>query len=618
MQAPEAQSQLTHAEANKLLDLVGANPTLINIATAYRRLSALTAAVPHTTIRFAALSTFTLDPMTPSLQLAALGARIELHPWIAPFGQLAPTLIDANSPVTPFAPDVVLIAARLADVVPNLYDGPQSNNTDGLMATVSDYLDQLDASITTYRDRSSATLLLQNFERPSYIVSAISEFEAAGGQLHAWRYANSRLRSLAEKIGNCHVMDYDALVARHGSRHWIDPRTELYGRIPIAAGHYFDYAKFIVRHLRPIAGRSKKLIVLDADNTLWGGILGDDGLDGIQLGHDFPGNAYLRFQRRLLALHQRGILLCIASKNEPGSVEHAVASHPEMILRPEHFTSMHVSWSAKPDAIRHIAETLNLGLDSFVFIDDSAVECAMMRDSLPDVMTVLLPDDPARFADVIESLDCFDQFTLSDEDRRRGVMYKAEADRRQLATTAVDLPTFYRSLQMRLTIGVNDKRHAGRAAQMTQRTNQFNMNTIRCVEDDIQAWIRAPDVDVFSLGLTDQFGDSGIVGLAVVRKSDDNWHLHMLLMSCRVLGRTIESTFVAWIANRARTAGVPNLGATFVSTPKNQPFADFYHKCAFESGPAESQSRQWVLDLDSADTRIPDWFTIEALESASR
>lgn len=608
-------SKLSQASAIAQLEKVRAEPSVLNLLAAQRQLDALATAIPHAPLKLACLSSYTFDPLVGPVRVAALLAGIRVDAWTAPFGQIAATLIDPRAGVDTFAPDVVLIASRLADVVPDLYDGLTTVEPPTAQ-TVADALDQLAAAISAFRQRSSATILIQNFERPDFVVAGLDESESDGGPIAIWRDANRRLKEIGDGAGNCHVMDYDALVARHGSTSWIDPRTEQYGRIPVAAKHHWDYGQFVVRHLRPLAGKSKKVIVLDADNTLWGGILGDDGLDGIQLGHDFPGNAFVRFQRRLLALQKRGIVLCVASKNEPGSVEHAIASHPEMVLRPDDFACMCVSWSPKPDAIREIAATLNLGLDSFVFIDDSAVECAMMREALPEVMTVQLPEDPARYAGVVASLDCFDQYKLSDEDRRRGAMYRAEADRKQLATSTVDLPSFYRGLQMRLTFAINDERRAARAAQMTQRTNQFNMHTIRCTEVDIRSWMRSADHDVVTLGLQDRFGDSGVVGLAVVRKSTDTWVLHMLLMSCRVLGRTVESTLIAWIAQRAQAAGAAELHGIFAGTAKNQPFADFYHSCGFERLSVDTEAHEWVLKLESADTTIPDWFAIDREEAA--
>lgn len=598
-----------HADAIECLDGVRQNPTIVNLLMAHRRLDVLASAIPHVNVRMATLASFTIDPLTAPIQVAALAAGIRLETWNSPFGQVIPTLVDPGVGLDAFAPDIVLVATRLADVVPQLYDGVLDGVPTAVTA-VADWLDQLDAALMSFRQRSRATLLLQTFERPTFLVSGLAEAFTPGSQLDIWRTANERLQQIADRVGKCNLVDYDALVSRHGSRTWIDPRTERYGRIPIAAHHYWDYARFIVRHLRPLVGRTKKVIVLDADNTLWGGILGDDGPNGIKLGHDFPGNAFVAFQRRLLGLQRRGVVLCIASKNEPGSVESVVSTHPEMVLRPEHFACMRVSWSPKPDAIREIGRILNLGLDSFVFIDDSAVECAMMRETLPEVEIVQLPEDPARYSDVIESLDCFDQYTLSSEDRQRSAMYKAEADRRQLAETTVDLPSFYRGLRMTLTFGVDDERQIARAAQMTQRTNQFNMNTIRCTEDDIRRSMAAADEEVITLSLSDRFGDSGVVGLAIIHKQPDIWGLPMLLMSCRVLGRTVESTLIAWIAQRALAAGAKELRASFEPTAKNQPFADFYRKCGFAPASADSPARLWVLKLDQADTTIPDWITV--------
>jgi FkbH-like protein len=342
-------------------------------------------------------------------------------------------------------------------------------------------------------------------------------------------------------------------------------------------------------------------------------VVGDVGVDGIALGHDYPGNAYVAFQKRILDLYNRGVILALASKNQPGVVEEVLARHPEMVLRAEHFAAMKINWEPKPNNLRQMAAELNLGLDSFVFIDDSAVECELMRASLPEVLSVNLPQDPALYPGVIESLDCFDQWTVSEEDRTRGRLYKAEAGRRELQAAAVDMPTFYRRLEMKVSLYVNHLPHVARAAQMTARTNQFNMHSIRCSEDDIRRFMTSPEWSVFTLALADRFGDNGIVGLAAVRRDPAEWLVHLFLMSCRVLGRTVEQAFVGWIAERAKAAGVRRLKAEMAPTSKNKPFANFYKDRGFVEEGQAGGVQQWVWDLPGADTALPDWLHVSVV-----
>ncbi|HKQ46826.1 MAG TPA: HAD-IIIC family phosphatase [Phycisphaerae bacterium] len=597
-------------QANALLDEVHRQPTIAKIAQAARVLGPHRSALATAPVRVACLSSFTFDPLKSALELQGLRAGFAFDVHIGPYGQFDRELIDPASGTTAFKPDVVLLAVRLHDVSPAIYDGFNSLSSVEAEQRIDDWMARLRSALTTFRQHSAATVLLQNYEVPAWPALGIAGAAAPLSQAALIERAGQALRELASSMENVYVMDYDALVARHGRARWTDRRMALYARIPVSAENYWALAGFYVQHLRPLYGLSKKVLVLDADNTLWGGVVGDVGMEGIALGPDYPGSAYVAMQRRALELYHRGIVLCIASKNEPGSVEEVLDRHPEMVLRREHFSAMRINWRSKPENLQDMAAELNLGIDSFVFVDDSPVECDLVRTTLPSVLTVALPAEPAEYAAAIEALDCFEQWSISAEDRQRGALYRAEAGRRSLQTAAVDMPTFYRQLEMEMTLGVNEPAAVSRAAQMTQRTNQFNMHTIRCSEDDIRRFMASGDSLVVTLALKDRFGDNGTVGLAVVRRGRDEWVLHLLLMSCRILGRTVEQAFVDWIAARASASGASKLVGEFVPTKKNAPFAGFYGSCGFAAGPAEGTLQRWMKPLDGRSPTLPDWLKI--------
>jgi FkbH-like protein len=602
------------AAANAVLAEVAADPSLVNIARATRELKASRAALARVSLRLGCVSSFTFEPLQPALELQGLRAGIGMDIYTGPFGQFEQELIDPSSGLAAFEPDVVLLAVRLQDVCPALYEAFNSLRGDDATRLLEEWIGRLRAALSSFRGRSAAHVLVQNYDMPASPALGIADRHADVSQRVVIDGANQALSELAGSFENVHVMDYDSLVAGHGRLTWADARTAYYARIPVAPAHYWALAGFYVRHLRPLYGLSAKVLVLDADNTLWGGVVGDVGVDGIALGQDYPGNAYVAFQKRVLDLHKRGVVLCLASKNQPGSVEEVFKQHPDMVLREEHFAAMRVNWDPKPESVRRLGADLNLGLDSFVFMDDSAVECEMMRTALPEVHTVHLPRDPAEYPGIIESLDCFDQWSVSDVDRKRGRMYKAEVGRRELQTASIDMPTFYRQLEMKVELFVNHAAHVARASQMSNRTNQFNMHTIRCSEDDIRAYMTGEDSDVYTLALRDRFGDNGVVGLAVVRKASARWVLHLFLMSCRVLGRTVEQTFVAWIAARAREAGAERLAAEFVPTAKNKPFSTFYADCGFVEAESSGEVRYWAWQLKDADATTPDWIELAVVE----
>lgn len=609
---------MDRSTADALYAAIDSDPTLTNIAVAMRQRDDLRSVYAKTPLRLACAASFTLDPVKPSLELQAIRAGFDVSVHIAPYGQYLQELIRTDSSITAFQPNVVILAVRLQDVCPDIYTAFNSFSTGEADKQLTDWFENLAAALRTFRSHSRATILIQNYDQPAESAQGIADLQADASQRQCIATANDQLNQLAASLENVFVMDYDALVARHGRLNWADPRTALFARIPVAPKNYWALTGFYIRHLRPLYGLTKKVIVLDADHTLWGGVVGDVGLHGIALGHDFPGNAFVEFQKRLLDLYCRGVVLAIASKNEAGSVEEVLDKHPEMILRREHFAALRVNWDPKPQNVQQIAETLNLGLDSFVFIDDSPMECEMMRAALPQITTIQLPADPAQYPRIIESLDLFDQWSISSEDRQRGAMYKAEADRRDLQTHVVDMPSFYRQLQMKLRLFVNYEPHVARISQMTNRTNQFNMNTIRCSEDDIRRFLREPNVDIITLALEDRFGDNGTVGLAIVQHEGETSNIHMLLMSCRILGRTVEQTFIDWIAQRARAKGAKKLTADLVSTAKNKPFSGFYENCGFTISGSQGAVQRWTKELSSVPAQLPDWFEIEVAETASR
>lgn len=606
------------ATAAGLFAVLERNPTLLNLSQAARALLPHRAALGRVPLRLGCLSTFTFDPLRSAVELQGLRAGFAMDTYLAPFGQFDQEMIIPASGLAAFAPQAVILAIRLQDVCPALYDSFNSLSADAARRSLEDWIDRLHCALLTFRRHCAAHVLLQNYDAPAWPAMGMADRRQPGSQLGLVDTANRRLHELAAAVPQTFVMDYDALVALHGRAAWSDPRMSLYARIPVAPANYWHLAGFYVRHLRPLFGLSRKVIAVDADNTLWGGVVGDVGIGGIALGPDYPGSAYVAFQKRLLDLYHRGIVLCLASKNEGAVVDEVLVKHPSMVLRREHFAAMRVNWRPKPENLREMAAELNLGLDSFVFLDDSPVECEMMRASLPEVLSVSLPAEPAELPGVVERLDGFDQWSISEEDRRRGAMYRAEGDRRDLAASAVDLPTFYRQLQMRMAVTVNDARLVSRLAQMTQRTNQFNMNTIRCTDDDIRRFMSAADHRVVSLALADRFGDNGVVGLAVLRTQPSEWTLEMLLMSCRILGRTVEDSFIKWIAGEARSAGAVRLVGLTVPTAKNKPFLGFYQSCGFASEGGGADGQRWVLPLGSAALALPDWITLEVQAAEER
>jgi FkbH-like protein len=339
-----------------------------------------------------------------------------------------------------------------------------------------------------------------------------------------------------------------------------------------------EYMKVV----RAAKGRNRKCIVVDADGTLWGGIVGEDGVNAVRVGRTFPGSAYYDFQQALLAQRDRGILLALCSKNDPQAVEEVFAARAaDMALTPAHFAAMRVNWADKAQNIREIASELNIGLDSLVFVDDSPFETALVRELLPAVHTIQLPEDPVEFRGIIESCGLFDTLTFSDEDRTRSDMYAAERQRREeQASSTISVADYLRGLAMEVAIDRVDDRSLARVAQLTQKTNQFNLTTRRYSESDVQRFAGAGH-DVFALRLRDRLGDSGIVGVAIVKHEGARSHIDTLLMSCRALGRGVEDALLCACLRESRRRGAADLVGEFIPTARNQRAQGFYASQGF-------------------------------------
>ena len=409
------------------------------------------------------------------------------------------------------------------------------------------------------------------------------------------------------------IVDFEGFVARHGHENIYDDRLWYLARmkfdkeiLELLATMYRDYICAFLE-------RNKKIIVLDLDNTLYGGVIGEDGIDGIAIGNDGVGKIYCDFQRLIRILKERGVLLAICSKNNYSDVKEVFLNHPSMVLKEEDFIDMRINWNDKVGNLKEIANRLNLGLDSFVFLDDNPFERELIKSKLPQVT---VPDFPADHANLCRwlidiSFRYFNKVTITDEDKSRFDMYKSEFERKNLSKVATDLDDFYRSLKMEATITYNNNNYINRISQLTQRTNQFNLTTPRYSENQIAWFMNNKNNFVFSLELNDRFGSSGIVGVSILKIDANVAYIDTLLLSCRVVGRTVENAFIAYMLNFLRKKGIKYIVGEYIPTKKNSLVADLYKKIGFD--PCESDNNgkyKYKLTITKSCLSIPDWISV--------
>lgn len=563
-------------------------------------------------VRIAIMCSFNLDLIKQPL-LDELGRRgLDGSLYVSGYGQWETDALNRQSDLYKFDPEIVCLFAETSDLLPTLRAGDmlwQTNDAEQAGAAAWTRIQTVIQRLT--EDAGRAVLVHTLVPQPC---TALGTLEGNDGfsYVAAAEAFNRRLRDRSGEQSRLIVFDYHRLLTDHGWRQWHDERLWYLGRMRLARGALGHLAAAYARYVAALRTPRRKCLVLDLDNTLWGGIIGEDGIEGIEIGHEGVGLAYREFQLAAMALSQRGIILAVCSKNNPADAAEALESHPEMVLRPVNFATMQIGWDPKPVSIRCIAEELNIGLDSLVFWDDDPREREIVRAAIPDVLVPEVPDETAHRAARLLELECFDVVRLTDEDRRRGEMYRQQRSRQKslAETTPEDLETYYHSLETKAVLRQADDLSLRRIAQLTQRTNQFNCTTRRYSEADVRSMLENPAWAVYGLSVSDRFGDLGLVGAAILQLSENSWELDTLLLSCRALGRGIEDALLATLNDKAQSAGVCLQGA-FIPTKKNSPARKFLDRLGIELRPSDD-SQVLRFCLGKKGVSVPPW--IELME----
>jgi FkbH-like protein len=567
---------------------------------------------PHlrfTSCRVAILRSFTVEPVVPLLRAAAFCGGIDLDVRLGSFNAWQQDILDPAGWLYPFSPDVVIIAVQTCDISPPLWNGFADLGAADVQAAIEEAAGAFAKSVETLRSRSNAHLVIHSLEHPAIRAHGLLDNRLTPSQSSAIETINTSLADMARAASNVYMLDYNAPIARRGHAAWHDERKWLTARMPIAAGELIHLAREWMRFLHPITGRISKVLAVDLDNTLWGGVIGEDEMDGIQLDDNYPGAAYRALQRAILDLHRRGVLLAVCSKNDAAEAMAIMETHPGMLLRREHFSALRINWADKAANLRDIAAELNVGIDSVAFLDDNPVERDWIRSQLPEVSVIDLPADPMQFAQALRDCPLFERLQLTEEDKSRGPFYAGQKLRAGLQQSASSLEDFYRSLEMRVKIEPIDARTLARAAQLAQKTNQFNLTTRRYSEQQLAGLLAQPQWQGFTLQLIDRFGDNGIVGAALLRHEEGRCEIDTFLLSCRVIGRTVETALLASLATQAAARGARQLAGWFIPTKKNAPAADFYERHGFHRAEEREGETLWELELGNTAIVVPKWIS---------
>ncbi len=553
-------------------------------------------------LRLALLASGTVDHLLPGIRVAGLrrGLRVAAH--AGSYGQYRQELLDPGG-LAAFRPDAVLLALAARDFLGAVPLAASAEAADAAVAAAVADLRALWA-----RARGLGALVVQqsflDIEPPLF---GGLDASVPGAPARLVARLNAALADAAAAEGVL-LLDLARAAARDGLAAWHDPGRWLQAKMEVSPQAGPMYGELVARLLAAARGRSRKCLVLDLDNTLWGGVIGDDGLAGIVIGQGSGvGEAHLGLQAWAKRLSERGIVLAVCSKNDPAIAE-AAFDHPEMLLKRGDFAAFVANWTDKATNLRAIARALNLGLDALVFVDDNPVERAQVRAELPQVAVPELPPDPALYVATVAAAGYFEAVAFTADDRARAGQYAANLERASLAATAPgDMDAFLDALGMTVEAGPVDALTLARATQLVNKTNQFNTTTLRRTEAEVAALAADPDGLTLQFRLVDKFGDNGIVSVMLLApvpgdSGEDSGQGRALelvnwVMSCRVFGRQLEEEALNILAETARARGVAEIRAAFVPTGKNAVIADLFPRLGFAPAPAEEGEGRWTLPL---------------------
>lgn len=479
--------------------------------------------------------------------------------------------------------DCIMVFTKLETLSPKLINSFPELDSESVEEEMNLVKNYIVTTLSGIRNKTNAIVSWHSFELPIYPAFGVLDHSRPDMQIATITELNNFLKTQLADFKNCYYIEMNSLLSIVGFKNFYDNRYWHIGKAPYTLDALREISIDNFKLYRALKGKNKKCLVLDCDNTLWGGIIGEDGIDGIKLSPNFPGSAYLSFQEEILSLYNRGIILALCSKNNESDVWDVIDNHPYMQIKRKNISLAMVNWEDKATNIRSIAENLNIGLDSIVFIDDNEFEINLVKELLPVVETIHLPKGKsANYKEMLASSGLFDTLTFTEEDKKRGELYKTEFKRKNDKTNfSGNMESYFSSLEMIAEIDKVNETVVSRVAQLTQKTNQFNLTTKRYSESDIREFMNSKKVEVLFVKLKDRFGDMGIVGVSIIKFSNNYAEIDSFLLSCRAIGRGLEKILLDSSIKLAQFRNFNKIKASYVPSNKNDQVSSFYIKNLF-------------------------------------
>ena len=575
--------------------LIGSQPNTATASFAYRHASNMAKALNLPSRRLAVLASFTIDPVEQHLGLHRFlaGERLEIRFW--PYQQWFLALAQPSD-LDDFEPDAILLLHHLEDAAPLLSHRHLSERA-RLEEERTTFLSGIGGAINGFRARSAKPVILNTMIPARSGVERHFDRKTSPSRNAEVEQYNHGIAAIAASQSNVFILDYASLVADHGRINWFDLVKNHLNKTAIASAALSALAAEISSFLSTLFGVRHKVVAVDLDNTLWGGIVGEDGVDGIAVNGDYPGNAFEAFQSFLSNLRASGVLLAAVSKNNEEDAQEAFEKNPTMPLRWEDFSSHQINWQDKVANLKAAAAHIDVGVGTFVFADDSPIEIDLVSQYLPEVSVVNLVGSPSLFPEKLMGLPGLGAVALTSEDLARAQTYTAETDRQTYKSQATNIDDFLAGLNLRLAIRNPMPEQIERVAQLFAKTNQFNLTTKRYNTEDVAGILADQTTELVATELSDRFGNYGLIGVAVLRHRQDETEIDSLLISCRALGRRVEDGMIAHLEQRAITRGASRLMGLYKPTSKNTQVADFYPRFGFTASDAQGV---FVRELDAS------------------
>lgn len=534
-------------------------------------------------MKTAFLTSYNSDFIKKEFQAYFFGKQLSSEFWWNSYSTHEQNVFDVNSALYSFQPDIVIVHLEIetflgdfASDILSLSASERAERVDGTKHKVNSLIK------TLLNNLPKAKLIVENFTYRNTGYLGILDSNIPAGLNETLLKVNLLLHELKNELGERFILnDFASLVASFGKANAYDFRMYRLGKYPFDRTFSVKLFEHFYSALLPFFNPRKKCIVVDLDNTLWGGIVGQDGIDNLQLGSSGIGESFVQFQKLLLNFYRSGIFLAVCSKNNYDDAIEVIEKHPDMILRKEFFSSLRINWFDKAANITLIAKELNIGTDSIVFVDDNPAECELVKQQMPEVEVINLVGEPDNYIQQLLSVASLQTAFLTEEDFSRNIMHNADERRKEAELSFSNLDDYYKSLEMKAYISVNNSAQVSRVAQLTQKTNQFNLTTRRYSNEEIKSFMSSSENKVYTLRLVDKFGDNGIVLVAIVKIGDVEWVIDTLLMSCRVIGRQAETALLNFILDQAEKSGVNSAVGQFIATKKNAPSANFFKEHSF-------------------------------------